>query len=520
MVRRPSGENFCGQIDFLGLKPEKPLLHCIAMQKIIVVNNPKSWKIKIAGVEVVSAKDYLTNPEFTKLKNLRVFNLCKEYLYQSKGYYVSLLAEARGHKVSPKVKNIQDIKAPAIVKIISEELDDLLQRSLKSHTSQELVLQVYFGQNTIKKYTELSAELHRLFQAPFIEIKLVFKGKWFVQSIKTIAQDEIDEANLPAIEMFAKEYFEKSLYNPGKPDKHTYDLAILVNPDEVLPPSNKKALQNFIDAADKAGFSTEFITKKDYSRLGEFDALFIRETTSVNHYTYRFARRAQSEGLVVIDDPESILRCANKVYLQELMTVEKVPSPRSLIVHAENRNTVSTILGLPCVLKLPDSSFSQGVKKVSTSEELQLKLDEMFEESDLIIAQEYLPTDFDWRIGVMDGKPIFACKYFMAKGHWQIYNWASKSKSGIDGRFQSLKLEDVPKGVISTALKVTGLIGNGLYGVDLKEIGKKIVVIEVNDNPSLFAGIEDKIYGKKIYSDFMGVIRARVDAKIASIKGN
>jgi len=101
------------------------------MKKIIIVNNPKHWNLRVTGVDVVSAKDYLTNPEYTALRNVRVFNLCREYTYQSKGYYVSLLAEARGHKVIPKVKNIQDLKAPAIVKIISDELDELMQRCLK-----------------------------------------------------------------------------------------------------------------------------------------------------------------------------------------------------------------------------------------------------------------------------------------------------------------------------------------------------------------------------------------------------
>ena len=60
----------------------------------------------------------------------------------------------------------------------------------------------------------------------------------------------------------------------------------------------------------------------------EFDALFIRETTLVNHHTYRFARRAASEGLVVIDDPESILKCTNKVFLAELLSRHKMPMPQ------------------------------------------------------------------------------------------------------------------------------------------------------------------------------------------------
>ena len=131
------------------------------MKKLIVVNNPKNWKFHVSEVQVVSAKDYLTNTEFTKMRNVRVFNLCKDYSYQSKGYYVSLLAEARGHKVIPNVKSIRDFKAPAVVKNISEEIDDLIQKSLHKLTGSEFTLSIYFGQNVSPQYLELSQELYR-----------------------------------------------------------------------------------------------------------------------------------------------------------------------------------------------------------------------------------------------------------------------------------------------------------------------------------------------------------------------
>jgi len=115
--------------------------------------------------------------------------------------------------------------------------------------------------------------------------------------------------------------------------------------------------------------AVELIDKDDYSRLGEFDALFIRETTSVLHHTYRFARKAAAEGLVVIDDPESILKCTNKVFLAELLERNRMLIPKTVIVHRENAKHVTGMLGLPCILKKPDSSFSQGVIKVETEEE-------------------------------------------------------------------------------------------------------------------------------------------------------
>ena len=46
----------------------------------------------------------------------------------------------------------------------------------------------------------------------------------------------------------------------------------------------------------------------------------------------------------------------------------------------------------------------------------------MLAESALVLVQEYIFTEFDWRIGVLGGKPIYACQYFMVRNHWQIYN--------------------------------------------------------------------------------------------------
>ncbi|MBN0252814.1 RimK family alpha-L-glutamate ligase, partial [Pseudomonas aeruginosa] len=84
-----------------------------------------------------------------------------------------------------------------------------------------------------------------------------------------------------------------------------YDMAILHDPDEALPPSNPQALANLVRVGASLGIDVELIGRKDYARLAEFDALLIRETTRVDHHTYRFAEKAEREGLVVMDDPAS-----------------------------------------------------------------------------------------------------------------------------------------------------------------------------------------------------------------------
>ena len=166
---------------------------------------------------------------------------------------------------------------------------------------------------------------------------------------------------------------------------------------------------------------------------------------------------------------------------------------------------------MPCVLKKPDSSFSQGVVKVSDEEALNKELDDMLSSSDLIIGQEFRPTDFDWRIGILDKQPLYACKYFMAKDHWQIYNWEGEKEVDTSGDSETVPFEQVPFPVLHTALKAANLIGDGLYGVDLKEIDGKAYVIEVNDNPSIDFGIEDQILKKDLYKTILKSIKRRIE---------
>ncbi len=41
------------------------------------------------------------------------------------------------------------------------------------------------------------------------------------------------------------------------------------------------------------------------------------------------------------------------------------------------------------------------------------------------------------------------------------------------------------------ALSACRVVGKGLYGVDIKEVNGEYLVVEVKDNPSIYAGYED-----------------------------
>ena len=483
------------------------------MKNIVVVNNPANWSLELPGIEVVSARSYLSDVTYSKMRRARVFNLCRSYKYQSNGYYVSLLAEARGHRPLPGVMAIQDLKSQTMVRFISDELDEMIQKALKPIIADEFTLSIYFGKNMAKRYDRLSKQLFVQFQAPLLRAQFVrLNNHWNLQAISPISANEILQDHKPFVVSEARKYFEGRGMRGAKKDETRYDLAILRSENESFPPSDEKAIQKFVRAAENLDFYVEVIGHEDYGRIAEFDALFIRETTSVSHHTYRFARRAAAEGLVVMDDPESILKCTNKVYLAELLERHGIPSPKTLIVSEDSSAKIKQELGLPCILKQPDSSFSQGVVKADSEQDLKEKLVSLFNTSDLLIAQEFLPTDYDWRVGILSGEPIYVCKYYMARKHWQIYE-RSKDGKTYSGKAETLPVSEAPELVVKTALKAARLIGDGLYGVDLKQVGEKVYVIEINDNPSIDSGYEDAVLKDGLYHAIMKDFLRRIEEK-------
>jgi glutathione synthase/RimK-type ligase-like ATP-grasp enzyme/ribosomal protein S18 acetylase RimI-like enzyme len=480
------------------------------ISNIIVVDSKKKWTIDIEGVEVVSAKKYLATNDFHQHKKIRIFNLCNSYRYQSMGYYVSLLASARDQRAIPNVTTIRDFKDLELIRSIANGIDEIIQSSLQKVEAKTFVLNIYFGHTVEKDYKLIGNKLYLLFEAPLLQVEFKKTDKWLISKAMTLSYKKVNPEDLEHVQVFAEKYFSKKRFSKERLKNYKYDLAILIKPNEQDPPSNPQALKNFKIAAEKIGFYTEFITKDDYDKIPEFDALFIRETTNVNDYTYQFSRMAYAEGLVVIDDPWSILRCSNKIYLNERLKQNGILTPETW-VFIKGATNMAHMNGVkfPLVLKQPDSSFSRGVIKVENQEELEKATKQLFKKSDLIIVQEYLYSDFDWRIGVLDQNPLFACKYYMAKDHWQIYKWGAQSDTMGDA--DTFAIDDVPQKVVKTAVKAASLMGDGLYGVDLKLIDDKVYLIEVNDNPNIDFGIEDEVYKESLYEKIMLSIYNRIE---------
>jgi glutathione synthase/RimK-type ligase-like ATP-grasp enzyme len=480
------------------------------MQTVLVTDKPKSWEFLSHLAPIVEASDYLSNESYHQNKSLRVINLCQSYNYQTIGYYVSLLAHARDHKAIPSVLSIQDVLSTSLSKLISQDLEEEIQHSLHDIKGDEFILSLYFGQNMAKRHADLAKKLHGLFPLPLIRFTLEQKKQWSIKKLVLLSPEDVPPQHEIFMHQAAESYFSKKRFHQWRKKQRFHDLAILVDLTEQNAPSNKKALDCFVSAGEALGLNVDLIDRNDSRSIAEYDALFIRATTSVDHYTYRFARRASQENMVVIDDPQSIVKCTNKVYLAELMRSHQILTPETVFISKYDKEL--PFIQFPCVLKKPDSAFSQGVVKLDDLKELQKSLTQFFKTSDLILIQPFIPTEFDWRIGILDNKPLFACRYFMAKDHWQIYNWQATQQE-IEGKHETLPINEVPEAIVKTAMKAARLIGDSLYGVDIKSHGDKHYVIEVNDNPNIDFGIEDKVMGETLYQHIMAVFLQRIRRK-------
>ncbi|MGE6811595.1 RimK family protein [Pseudoalteromonas nigrifaciens] len=461
------------------------------MFKTLIVVDNNEQTLAQSFENVITFNTYLRDYPKRDEPKARIINLCDSSQYLSKGYYCSLLAEARKHQVLPSVKTINALRSGQAPMHNVGQIDGAL----------------YFGNATNDEQTKAAKSVFKQYPAPIL----------FVDNQGLLQQgslSSLDEQQYSDFVAKLNNFTQTQWRITAERRRFRWDMAILVDHNEKVPPSDKDAIAKFIKAAAKHGINAQALSFDEIDNIAQFDALFIRQTTAIDHPTYRLASKAQSLGLVVIDDAESILRCCNKVYLHDAFNYQKVPSLKTVVVADQSSETLEQLeaaFTYPLVLKMPEGSFSKGVYKVTNRAELEAKLTELFEFSALVLAQEYMYTEYDWRVGVLNGRAIYACRYLMARNHWQIYN--HDAKRFFSGGFETLPTFELPKAVLDAALKACKTVGKGLYGVDVKEHQGRAYVLEVNDNPSIDHKVEDGYLGDELYMIIMDEFKQRLEAR-------
>ena len=482
---------------------------------VILVDQQRDFPNADTPHKVITTSDYLARPKlFAASGRAKLINLSRSYNYQSKGYYASLLAEARGHRVIPTVETMLELRERKLYEHALPELEDALNRAaLRANATETATFDLLFcfGLTQDPRFESFGKLLFDWYRCPALEVTVTASKRWKIDRVRVRPLAKLGPEDAAFFREAVHRHTERDWRNPRARTVAKYSLAVLHDPAETLPPSSQETIKYLQRLGERHSVEIEPITKRQLAELAEFDALFIRATTSIDNYTYRFARRALQEGMPVIDDPVSMIRCTNKVYLHELMEANGVPIPPTvMLAEDDDLDKAAKTLGWPMVVKIPDGSFSRGVHRVENFDALKQLADQLFEDTDLLLAQIFMPTEFDWRVGVLDREPLFVCQYHMARGHWQIIK---HGPNGVrEGGSATMALAAAPPDVIDVALRAASAIGNGLYGVDVKKTNDEIAGIEVNDTPNLDHGCEDLVGKDEIWSRILQWFVKRIDA--------
>jgi glutathione synthase/RimK-type ligase-like ATP-grasp enzyme len=271
-------------------------------------------------------------------------------------------------------------------------------------------------------------------------------------------------------------------------------LAVFTERYTIRDSSELTALTNFRIAAFDLGHELDFLFKSELKFLSRYDAVFIRALTDPLNTTYVVARIAEMRGMRVLDHSDSIRICCDKVNMYSRLIAKNVPMPDTTFLNDNevteaNAAELFEAMGVPLVLKAPNSSFSAYVDKATTPDDF-VKIGKRFlRRADRIVVQQYLPSDFDWRVITLHGVVLGVLKYVFVQDKWKLMD------RGADGEWAKVigvpRKEVNPK-LIEAALAAANATGSSLYGIDIKEVDGQFFVIEVNDNPTIAAGEEDQ----------------------------
>lgn len=277
-------------------------------------------------------------------------------------------------------------------------------------------------------------------------------------------------------------------------------LGIYVERYTISSGEEMNALMRLSQVARKLGHRVDFFFRPDMYKIPQYDAVYIRALTDPLNSSYVVARIAEMHGIRVIDDSDSIRICCDKVNMYGHLTRNDIPIPTTRVV---SRGDISLELGKrllkelgnPIVLKAPNSSFSKYVEKAASADEFVTIAKRFLRRSDRIVVQQFIKSTFDWRVGVLAGKPLYVCQYTIPKKYWKILTYTSDGRAHY-GPVKGISLQQAPPELLDMAVRASNAIGSGLYGVDLKQKENDYWVIEVNDNPTINAGEEDQVNGE------------------------
>ena len=166
---------------------------------VILVDQPKDLPNAETPHKVITTSEYLARPRLFDVGRPKLVNLARSYAYQSKGYYASLLAEARGHRVVPTVETMLELREAKLYEHALPDLEDELNRCARRADFQpegEIKLLVCFGISRDPRFESFGRLLFDWFRCPALEVDIE-PGTWL--SIERIRPRTVTTPTRPTV---------------------------------------------------------------------------------------------------------------------------------------------------------------------------------------------------------------------------------------------------------------------------------------------------------------------------------
>jgi gamma-F420-2:alpha-L-glutamate ligase len=220
------------------------------------------------------------------------------------------------------------------------------------------------------------------------------------------------------------------------------------------------------------------------ARLPKPDFIVPRTGAETSYFTLAVLRHFERQGVAMVNGPESVEACADKLQTLQRLAAKGLPIPKTILAKFPvDVDLIARELGFPVVVKTLRSTRGAGVLLCRDREQfhdLALLLGDSSPGSDFIF-QQYVEQSHgrDVRLLVVDGKVSAAMERRATDGGFK----SNISLGGVGARIRP------PPALAELALSATRALGLDVAGIDVLFDGDGYRICEANSSPG-FSGLE------------------------------
>jgi len=240
-------------------------------------------------------------------------------------------------------------------------------------------------------------------------------------------------------------------------------------------------------------FSQE-VSKITISDTGEdianFGLVYFRTSTVYGHayVSATIAQYLEDRNVDFIDHAVNLCPDPAKLYQYIKLVDNNIAIPKTIFMlptkMAQAYERLVAELGLPFILKDTKGSRGNNNFLIETKLEFNRYVHQANDLGVWLIAQQYIPNDFDYRLLVLGGQIALAIKRIRADNLTHLNNYSQ------GGRAEVIDMEELPSSFLNNAVASTKLLRLQVAGVDIIQDKKTKLwyCLEVNQAPQVYSG--------------------------------